>query len=59
MAPRVMARRWDAAQAGARLETAGGAILRYALAAILRYFGVFVQPGRRGFLDTLSGNHGS
>jgi uncharacterized membrane protein YkgB len=41
MAPRVMARRWDAAQAGARLETAGGAILRYGLAAILLYFGVF------------------
>lgn len=41
LAPKVMARRWDAARAGARLETAGGAILRYGLAAILLYFGVF------------------
>jgi reactive chlorine resistance protein C len=40
-APGVMARRMDAAQAAARLETAGGAILRYGLAAILLYFGAF------------------
>ena len=38
IAPGVMARRWDAARAGMRLETAGGAILRYGLAAILLYF---------------------
>lgn len=31
----------DAAEAGARLETAGGAILRYGLVAILLYFGAF------------------
>ena len=31
----------DAAHAGARLEAAGGAILRYGLAAILLYFGAF------------------
>ena len=41
VAPRVAARRMDAARAAARLETAGGAILRYGLAAILLYFGVF------------------
>jgi uncharacterized membrane protein YkgB len=41
VAPREMARRWDAARAGMRLETAGGAILRYGLAAILLYFGAF------------------
>jgi reactive chlorine resistance protein C len=37
----VMARRADGAQVGARLETAGGAILRYGLVAILLYFGAF------------------
>lgn len=36
-----MARRTDATQAGVRLEAAGGAILRYGLAAILIYFGAF------------------
>lgn len=41
VAPRVAARRVDAARAAARLETAGGAILRYGLAAILLYFGLF------------------
>jgi uncharacterized membrane protein YkgB len=40
VAPRV-AQRMDAAQAAMRLETAGGAILRYGLAAILLYFGLF------------------
>jgi uncharacterized membrane protein YkgB len=40
VAPRV-AQRMDAVQAAARLETAGGAILRYGLAAILLYFGLF------------------
>jgi uncharacterized membrane protein YkgB len=41
VAPRMMARRTDVAGTAARLETAGGAILRYGLAAILLYFGVF------------------
>lgn len=41
VAPRVMGRRVDAAQAAARLEAGGGAILRYGLAAILLYFGLF------------------
>src|SRR5688500_10598162 len=41
VAPRAMGRRVDAARAGARLEVAGGAILRYGLAAILLYFGLF------------------
>lgn len=41
MAPGVMGRRMDVARTAARLETAGGAILRYGLAAILLYFGVF------------------
>jgi uncharacterized membrane protein YkgB len=41
LAPRAMARQWDAARTGMRLETAGGAILRYGLAAILLYFGAF------------------
>jgi uncharacterized membrane protein YkgB len=41
VAPRAMARQWDAARTGARLETAGGAILRYGLVAILLYFGLF------------------
>lgn len=36
-----MGRRTDTAHAGARLEAAGGAILRYGLAAILVYFGAF------------------
>lgn len=40
VAPRV-AQRMDTAQAAARLETAGGAILRYGLVAILLYFGLF------------------
>jgi reactive chlorine resistance protein C len=35
------ARRVDVAREGARLERAGGAILRYGLAAILLYFGTF------------------
>jgi uncharacterized membrane protein YkgB len=35
------ARRVDAADAGTRLQTAGEAILRYGLAAILLYFGAF------------------
>ncbi len=34
-------RRTDAARTGARLEAAGGAILRYGLAAMLIYFGAF------------------
>lgn len=34
-------RRTHAAHAGARLEAAGGAILRYGLAAMLIYFGAF------------------
>lgn len=37
----VMARRTGAADAGPRLEAAGGAILRYGLAAILVYYGAF------------------
>ncbi len=37
----VMARRVEGPQVGARLETAGGAILRYGLVAILLYFGAF------------------
>src|SRR5687767_13363854 len=41
VAPRAVGRRVDAARAGARLEVAGGAILRYGLAAILLYFGLF------------------
>ncbi len=41
VAPRAVARQWDAAPAGARLETVGGAILRYGLVAILLYFGFF------------------
>lgn len=41
MAPAGTARRADAAELGGRLETAGGAILRYGLAAILLYFGIF------------------
>jgi uncharacterized membrane protein YkgB len=41
MAPRAVARQGDAARMGMRLETAGGAILRYGLAAILLYFGAF------------------
>lgn len=41
MAPMAMERRMDAADAGVRLERAGGAILRYGLVAILLYFGVF------------------
>lgn len=41
MGPGVMARRMDGGRAAARLETAGGAILRYGLAAILLYFGAF------------------
>ena len=36
-----MARRVDASETGTRLEAAGGAILRYGLAAILIYFGAF------------------
>jgi hypothetical protein len=36
-----MARPTEATQAGVRLEAAGGAILRYGLAAILIYFGAF------------------
>lgn len=35
------ARRVDAAEAGARLQAAGGGILRYGLAAILLYYGAF------------------
>lgn len=41
VAPGSLARRADAADLGPRLETAGGAILRYGLAAILLYFGAF------------------
>ncbi|HEU4885385.1 MAG TPA: DUF417 family protein [Longimicrobium sp.] len=41
VAPRAVAGQWGAARAGMRLETAGGAILRYGLAAILLYFGAF------------------
>jgi uncharacterized membrane protein YkgB len=41
LAPRAVARRVDAADAGARLQTAGGAILRYGLVGILLYFGAF------------------
>jgi uncharacterized membrane protein YkgB len=41
VAPRAVARRWDVARTGERLETAGGAILRYGLVAILLYFGLF------------------
>ncbi|HEY0018851.1 MAG TPA: DUF417 family protein [Longimicrobium sp.] len=37
----VTARRVDAAAAGARLEAAGAALLRYGLVAILLYFGLF------------------
>ncbi len=37
----VMGRRTDTARAGARLEAAGGAILRYGLVVILVYFGAF------------------
>jgi len=41
VAPRATERWVDAARAGAGLEVAGGAILRYGLAAILLYFGLF------------------